>query len=511
MAKGSRSFGEGRFRILRVLMVVAVAMLVATLPSAASVGGKKQVNVAGSFCAPATVTPDPTGTNYPSTEVEPWVAVNPQNPNNMIAVWQQDRWSNGGSNGLRAGYTTNGGASWSQTSAPFSHCTGGSAANNGNYDRATDPWVTFSPDGTAYFESGSFQSAPDATNEIAVARSTDGGATWGSPVTLRKDAPTTVFNDKNSITADPGDSRYVYAVWTRYVFPNEKARGLAFENPTAAYYGPVWFARTTNFGASWETARKIYDPATDGPGQGRNDDISGNQILVLPDGTLVDGFDLIHNDNAQGRRGGKIALIRSTDKGVTWEKRAIIVAQDQSIVVTDPTTGAAVRSGDLVPEFAVDRSSNALTHGNLYAVWQDARFSNGDHNEIAFSRSSDGGSTWSLPKRISTPTGKSAFTAVIDVNDNGTIGVVYYDFRNDDSAAPLATDVWITTSADGGATWSEQHVSGPFDMAKAPVAGGLFVGDYAGLVAAAVAFHPVWIETTGLDHVTDVFTTTVTP
>ena len=42
------------------------------------------------------------GTNYPNSEVEPWVAVNPTNPNTIVAVFQQDRWSNGGAHGLVA-------------------------------------------------------------------------------------------------------------------------------------------------------------------------------------------------------------------------------------------------------------------------------------------------------------------------------------------------------------------------------------------------------------------------
>jgi BNR repeat-like domain len=493
------------------LRIAAVVMLVAAGSATAAAGGVVHANVGGYACAPATVTPDPTATNYPSAEVEPWVAVNPRSPANMVAVWQQDRWSNFGANGLRAAYTTDGGSTWTQTSAPFTHCTGGNASNNGNYDRATDPWATFSPDGTAYLMSLSLQGTPDPTNEMAVARSRDGGATWSSPVTLRKDTLTTVVNDKNAITADPGNSSYVYAVWTRYVFPNEQARGLAFDNPAAAFYGPTWFARTTNGGTSWEAARKIYDPATDGPGAGRNDEAAANQIVVLPDGTLVNAFNLIHNDNAGHRKGGKVAVIRSSDRGATWEKSATIVAQFLSVPVTDPATGARVRTGDVVPAIAVDRSNNRLTHGNLYAVWQDARFSGSHHDEIAFSRSTNGGDTWSAPKRISTPTGKHAFTPAIAVGADGTIGVVYYDFRNDDSGAPLVTDVWITTSSDGGATWSEQHVSGPFDMANAPVSRGYFVGDYIGLGAAGAAFHPLWVEATAADNVTDVFTATVTP
>ena len=56
------------------------------------------------------------GTVYLHSEVEPWVDVNPSNPNNIVGIWQQDRWSNGGSRGLVVGASTNGGASW--TSVP---------------------------------------------------------------------------------------------------------------------------------------------------------------------------------------------------------------------------------------------------------------------------------------------------------------------------------------------------------------------------------------------------------
>jgi len=37
---------------------------------------------------------------FPSGEVEPYIDVNPTNPDNLIAVWQQDRWSDGGARAL---------------------------------------------------------------------------------------------------------------------------------------------------------------------------------------------------------------------------------------------------------------------------------------------------------------------------------------------------------------------------------------------------------------------------
>ena len=43
------------------------------------------------------------GVNYPKTKIEPWVDDNPKNQRNLIAGWQQDRWSNGGSRGIPAG------------------------------------------------------------------------------------------------------------------------------------------------------------------------------------------------------------------------------------------------------------------------------------------------------------------------------------------------------------------------------------------------------------------------
>src|SRR4029453_11475748 len=90
------------------------------------------------------------GTNFLDSEVEPWVDVNPTDPKNVIAVWQEDRWSNGGARGLVTAVTHDGGQTWSTTFAHFSTCSGGTAANGGNYERASDPWVSFAPTGDAY-------------------------------------------------------------------------------------------------------------------------------------------------------------------------------------------------------------------------------------------------------------------------------------------------------------------------------------------------------------------------
>src|SRR2546428_4819172 len=66
----------------------------------------------------ASVPPVPGETLYVNAEEEPWLDVNPANASNMIAVWQQDRWSDGGAHRLVAGVTHDGGASRTPTLRP---------------------------------------------------------------------------------------------------------------------------------------------------------------------------------------------------------------------------------------------------------------------------------------------------------------------------------------------------------------------------------------------------------
>src|SRR5207247_2638424 len=121
----------------------------------------------------------------------------------------------------------------------------------------------------------------DAVNGMSVSRSTDGGDHWSTPVMLKKDTSPNVLNDKNSLTADRFDAGTAYAIWDRLAFPNGRSSPTAGEN-AIGYRGPTWFSKTTNFGTSWSTARMIYDP-------GEVNQTIGNQIVVLGDGTLVDG------------------------------------------------------------------------------------------------------------------------------------------------------------------------------------------------------------------------------
>src|SRR5512132_2390125 len=58
------------------------------------------------------------GEVFLNSEVEPWIDVNPTDLDNVVGIWQQDRWDNGGARGLVAGVSQDGGASWQEVVIP---------------------------------------------------------------------------------------------------------------------------------------------------------------------------------------------------------------------------------------------------------------------------------------------------------------------------------------------------------------------------------------------------------
>ena len=127
--------------------------------------------------------------------------------------------------------------------------------------------------------------------------------------------------------------------------------------------------------------------------------------------------------------------------------------------------------------------------GDLYVVWADGRFSNGTHDDVVLSRSTDGGLTWSTPIKVNkSPLDVAAFTPAVHVAADGTVGVTYYDFRNNTNALGLPTDYFLVQSQPPSDQhswdWAETRVtSTSFDMETAPVTTGnpgYFIGDYEG-------------------------------
>jgi hypothetical protein len=461
--------------------------------------------------------------NFSDTEVEPFIDVDrSSNQANQIAVFQQDRWTTGGAHSTIAVVSHNTGMSFSLPTGGqpgFDRCSGGL-----DFERASDPWISFAPNGDAYFAALVFDvTGPGfgGASAVAVSKSpaSSHGDSWQTPAVLGFDAsPTgTALNDKDSVTADPNTSNNVYAVWDRLVSPSEHAATRALIR-SRTFSGRTWFARTTTAGASWEMARPIFNP-------GQGNQTLGNQIVVapahpslssVPGGVLIDGFDLITNKSIGSAKNASqsfsVAVIRSSDQGATWSG-ATVVSPFVVAPAVVASTGVPVRGGEDIPEFAVDRAS-----GTAYAVWMDGRYTG--KPQIALSLSKNGGASWSAPVRVNDTGsyGLQTFLPQVHVADDGTVGVSYYQLDGDTGSTTIhvvhchaAADCSTVTgwNANGQAT-----VGGPFNIATAPNAEGYFVGDYQGLTDfGSHGFRPFFIMATPstTTAMTDAFSNTVCP
>jgi len=434
------------------------------------------------------------GRNFLNAEVEPTLAVQGRN---VIGMWHEDRWSNGGAHGIGVGASSDGGATFSNSAMRWSGCAPGTPAALAQYLRNSDPWVSFGPDGTAYASGLGFNLGfPNWNNAIVVARSTDGGQTWNHEQAI----PGSVFTqfaqstDKNSTTADPTRPGTAYTVWDTLIEPTDNPD----DNPhTAAYSGPAFFSKTTDGGVTWSQAKIIIDT------KNRSQTI-GNIIAVDPrNGDLYNFTDLILSPNTpfQGTRSNaQLAFVKSTDGGDSWTQPQII-APFNSLGVRDPNTGEPLRVGDGIEEVAIDNN------GKLYVVWESSthyqkqlkQSAGAWDDEILISTSADGGATWTGPSVVhKLASGLPTFTPTVAVN-GGTVAVTYYDNRNltPGQTANLPTDYFVRYSTDGGATFgSEQRLTPTsFDSRTAPVARGFFLGDYEGLQPMGAGFAAMFVKT----------------
>jgi len=329
-------------------------------------------------------------THVAGDEIEPAVTVNPANPRNIVATWQQDL-------GLTArsdliGSSLDGGKTWRRSTIPgLTVCTGGTA------DSASDPWLAAGPDGTIYFLGIVLNLDGDLINppsSIVASSSRDGGRSWGRATTV---APFEPVNDTAMIAADPIRAGRAYAVWANW------DHTYTFQFP-----GTVTFSRTTDGGRTWSPPVVV-----DRPGGAALD--QAPRLVVLPDGTLLTVFS--RGDLATGI--GSLYATRSVDDGRTWQPAMLAGSQPLPSFI-DPETG------DEYPQPGFP-SAAVAPDGTVYvATERDTSVTSGG---IGIARSRDGGRTW-ISTAVSGVTA-FAFLPSIAVDAHGTAGVTWYDLRND--------------------------------------------------------------------------------
>ncbi len=389
-----------------------------------------------------------------NTQVEPDVAMDPNDPNDIVAVVQQGRFKTGGSADPGFATSLDGGATWTHGNLP-----GLTKAVGGPFDRASDPTVIFGPDHTVYASTIAFSFGKKVCpSAVTVQSSTDGGVTWGDPVFAENDRSCDVFNDKNWLGVDTNPSSpyfgRLYLVWSQFT-PTSGAAVLRYSDDN----GVTWSNLIDASGLDVET--------------------EGVLPLIASNGDLT----LLY-DQTIGAQDFEVAQT-STDGGLTFGP---IVTIAESLAAGDP----GLRTGGL-PAAAIDPTNDAM-----YVVWQDTRFRSDGHNDVVISSSTDGGATWSdvAPVNGADPAGEILDHFTPDVAAYGGVVHVTYRTRDFNGKKPSEfVDQRYIVSDDGGATFGGELILGPqTDLKYAALVTGhrRFLGDYFGVVANATAAHAVW-------------------
>ena len=162
--------------------------------------------------------------------------------------------------------------------------------------------------------------------------------------------------------------------------------------------------------------------------------------------------------------------------GRIWCVRSIN-AKNGGVVPTFDRSTAVNLGGDIVfaepinPEglvgqvfLAVDRSGTS-TNDNVYMLASVQPFGFTDGSDVMFVRSTDGGTTFSAPRRVNDDPVNHAkwhWFGTLSVAPSGRIDVVWYDTRN--SPNNVTSQLFYSYSIDGGNTWSPNvAVSNPFN------------------------------------------------
>ena len=341
---------------------------------------------------------DPSGNNRVGDAAnEPSICVDRNNPNRMSIGWRQ--FNSVASNFREAGfaYTTNGGTRWI---AP------GVLQNN---VFRSDPVLNSDTVGRFFYLSLLQNFFDDLWRSIT------GGQSW------------TLVGP-----ADGGDKQ-----WFTIDNTNSSGHGFQYQcwSTDGNNYGGRQFTRSTDGGLTW------LDPINvpNSPAWGTLDVDSAGNLFIGGVNLNTGGIWCVRSTNAKNG-----AVVPTFD-------RSTAVNLGRDIVFAEP-----INPEGLVGQvfLAVDRSGTT-TNDNVYmlASVQPPGFTNG--SDVMFVRSTNGGITFSAPRRINDDPVNHAkwhWFGTLSVAPNGRIDAVWFDTRN--AANNTDSQLFYSYSIDGGNTWS---------------------------------------------------------
>jgi hypothetical protein len=394
-------------------------------------------------------------------QAEPHIARATSNEDFLVGIFQEGRFATSGG-AVDCGYSVShdGGLTWTRALIPHLTMTSG-----GPYFRATDPVVAINLINDVYLETLVATDAQFINGAVVLSKSTDGGATFAAPVVAYRPANNSVFPDKEwmAINTFPGTATGSRLLVTFSLFSNINSEGA-----------PIMRVYSDNRGATWSSPAAISTETT----------LQGSQPLYLPNGNCVVVY---WNFGTNQQPGERLEAVISTDGGQTFGLPRIITFANE---YNEP----AIRTGSFLPSAVADRTTQ-----NIYVVYQTLL---GGNPRIAFTKSTNGGVTWSTPVAISdNPAGLGVFNPAINVSADGkTLTCAFYDHRNNPGSNVLV-DLYLAQSFDGGATWQPniRLTSVSTDASLAPLTSeGYMLGDYLGVAQTTrptVPAVPIWVDT----------------
>lgn len=250
---------------------------------------------------------------------EPFSVVDPQNPDLVIAGWNDYC-----SDWMGLGFSTNGGQMWTNSLVPgYAADTSAGGMASPEFQRtnvASDPLGAFDLHGHFYFGAISFNGAagPKSFGDVWVARyqTTDPGTNHGYPLnylgTTRVEAGTPSanllgrFNDKPMLEVDRTSGQYdgnVYMCWSRFVGNGQNK---------------IFFSRSADQGVTFSRPVAISTAPSEG-----TQAVQGCDIAVEHDGDVHVIWRTINTNSAHSNYG--IGYARSTDGGLSFSKAKTVV------------------------------------------------------------------------------------------------------------------------------------------------------------------------------------------
>jgi hypothetical protein len=390
--------------------------------------------------------------------VEVSVAINPTNPDHMVAASIARMKDHPGITNF-AYVTTDAGRAWKMVPRANPHKV-----------QQGDDVVTFTPDGLAVHGFISFagirQSRPKRAHSGIVTATSRDGVTWNDQVAVVE-----LFNsvepheDKAWLKADMSkDSPHrgkLYVAWTKF-----DVYGSA--NPE--HKSHIYFSRSLDSGKSFAVPHRISDQP--GDCRDKSDTVMGACPAVGPKGEVYVVW-----------AGPKsLFFAKSTDAGVNFGANSVIC---DCTGWDFPIKGLGRASG--LPSIGVD-ITHGKDRGSIYVCWADTRYGDAD---VFLITSRDGGTTWNKPQRINHDAqgnGKEQWFPWLTVDPvDGSVNIGYYDRGAHDGTL---TDMTLARSIDGGRTFVYYKLNEqPYDLSKMG-----FFGDYLGLDSYGGRVAVLWMH-----------------